>query len=80
MKKLIIICIVAAFATSCKKDYECVCTSVDTSSGVTETTVDTYKASSKKKDADAWCAAIPKSKVEVNGVSSPAGTMTCELK
>ena len=80
MKKFIIVCIVAAFATSCKKDYSCVCTSVDTSGGTPETTVTTYKASTKKKDAEAWCTAIPKSTVEVGGTSSPVDDVTCVLK
>jgi hypothetical protein len=81
MKNLIMICIVAAFATSCKKDYTCVCTTVDSTGGVTQTTVDTYKAKTSKKDADEWCAAIPKSTIEVTG--SPSSTansgMTCKI-
>jgi hypothetical protein len=80
MKKIIAICIVAAFATSCKKDYSCECTSVDTSNGTTTTTVDTYKASSSKKDAQAWCDAIPKSKAEVGGSPVSQTAMTCALK
>jgi hypothetical protein len=80
MRKLVMICIVAAFATSCKKDYSCVCTSTDTSNGKTHTTVDTYKAKSNKKDADAWCKAVPKSTVESGGSSSSVGEMSCELK
>jgi hypothetical protein len=80
MKHFITICIVGAFATSCKKDYSCVCTTVDTSNGKTETTVDTYKAKSKKTDAQAWCDAIPKSKIDVGSSSSTPTNMTCELK
>jgi hypothetical protein len=80
MKKFIIVCIVAAFATSCKKDYTCECTSTDTSGGKTHTTVDTFKASSKKKDAEAWCAALPKATYESNGTSTAADPMTCVLK
>lgn len=80
MKKFITVCIVAAFATACKKDYSCVCTSTDTSNGTTTTTVDTYKAKTTKKDADAWCKAIPKSTVEFAGSTSSAGDVTCALK
>ena len=81
MKKLITLCIVAVFATSCKKKaYTCVCTSTDTSNGRTETTVSTYKASSTKKDADAWCKAIPLSMIGSNGVSvSLSNNMACVL-
>jgi hypothetical protein len=82
MKKIVMICIVAAFATSCKKDYSCVCTTVDTSGSTTETTVTTFKAKSKKKDAEEWCKAIPKSTIEVLGMSEPIydGSTTCEVK
>jgi len=80
MKHFIIVCICAAFATSCKKEYSCVCTTTDTSNGVTETTVDTYKATTKKKDAQAWCDALPKAKVEVGGSTLPADNTTCALK
>lgn len=80
MKKLLLICAVAALATSCKKEYSCVCTTVDTTNGVTQTTVDTFKAKSNKKDAESWCKAYPKSTVQFAGSSVPVGDMTCELK
>ena len=80
MKKFITICIVAAFASSCKKDYECVCTATDTVSGVTETTVTTLKAKTKKKDAEEWCKGYQKSTVSVDGVTEPADAGTCVIK
>ncbi|MES2681862.1 MAG: hypothetical protein V4635_18355 [Bacteroidota bacterium] len=80
MKKFIAICIVAAFATSCKKDYECVCTDTDTSGGTTTTYVNTIKAKTKKKDAEEWCKGFEKSTVEVGGVSEPAEMGTCAIK
>ena len=79
MKKFIMICIVAAFATSCKKDYSCVCTSVDVNNGKTETTIDTFKAKSKKKDAQAWCEGLQKTKVDFAGSTSSSGA-TCVLQ
>jgi len=80
MKKFIMICIVATLATSCKKDYQCVCTSTDTNSGVTQTTVTTLKAKTKKKDAEEWCKGFEKATVEFMGVSVPAEIGTCEVK
>jgi hypothetical protein len=81
MKKFIVLCIGVAFATSCKKDYTCECTSTSTTNGKTSTTVDSYKAKTTKKDADAWCAAIPKSTVNVGGSpSSSSSNETCVLK
>ena len=82
MKKIMMLCIVAAFATSCKKDYSCVCTSTDKqSNGTIETTVDTYSAKTKKKDAEEWCKAIPKATLVGGGTSVTADdSRTCELK
>ena len=80
MKKLMVFCIVVAFATSCKKDYECVCTYTDTTAGVTETTVTTLKAKSKKKDAEEWCKGFEKTTVAVGGVAEPAQVGTCVIK
>jgi hypothetical protein len=80
MKKLMMFCIVVAFATSCKKDYQCVCTYTETTGGVTETTVTTLKATTKKKDAEEWCKGFQKSTVELGGVSEPSDVGTCEIK
>ncbi len=82
MKNLIIVCIVAAFATSCKKDYQCVCTTVDTTGGTTETTIDTFKAKSSKKDADDWCKGISKATVNAGTTSEPIydSTTSCAVK
>jgi hypothetical protein len=81
MKKLIAICIVAAFATSCKKEYSCECTSIDNSGSTPETTVDIFKASSNKKDAEAWCSSLEKSTADINGTVLPnTDATTCKLK
>jgi crotonobetainyl-CoA:carnitine CoA-transferase CaiB-like acyl-CoA transferase len=80
MKKLMVFCIVVAFATSCKKDYECVCTDTSTTAGVTETTVTTLKAKTKKKDAEEWCKGFEKSTVTVGAVAEPAEVGTCVIK
>ncbi len=82
MKHLFTLCIVAALATSCKKDYTCECTSTDTTGGVTTTTVQTIKAKSSKKDAEKWCEAFPKGTATVMGITVPVddGSTKCEIK
>jgi hypothetical protein len=52
MKKVLLFVAVVAFATSCKKNYTCTCTTSVT--GLASTTASST-AKMKKKDAETWC-------------------------
>jgi hypothetical protein len=76
MKKLILLATVATLSlASCKKDYTCTCTTVET--GFTAVTV--TKAKSTKKGGEAWCEAAPSSTTTVSGVAVTGTKPTCVL-
>lgn len=82
MKKTLLIVAVAGLAmASCKKDYTCECTSTSTAGSTTFTSVTSIKAKTSKKDAQAWCDAVPKASTTVNGTAATGGTPpTCTVK
>lgn len=78
MKKLLLslTALVCIGLTSCKKDYTCTCTTVDSDPNFNWSGTATYNFTAKKKDAESLCARYESSET-YNGYSI---TTTCDLK
>lgn len=78
MKRLLLslVAILCIGLTSCKKDYTCTCTTIDTDPNWNYTETVTYNFTAKKKDAESLCSRYESS------YSSGAYTVTttCDLK
>jgi len=68
---IIAIAAMASTFTACKKDYTCICTTVEDSTGNEIGSV-TEKAKYNKKDAEEWCPKV--GEIDVTGY-----TATCAL-